>query len=339
MGSKFDGALSRVLGMYQKMGIRGLSSFIKWRIPSARTSPNWSKYRGTTWGIDCSCILYRARAANLSPITVLASLLVRLRQAGIRAICIFDGRPPAAKSDTIESRRVIRQAAQKEMAEIRSDINEKELTISEKSAMEARHAVLQNKAPVISATDKDDVKNLLYAAGVQFITAYGEADDVLAHLCRTGELQAVVSTDMDMLARGVPLLVIPETNDTSVLTVIRLADILNGIGLTQVQFVEACVLMGSDYSCKGWQPMDPRVAIPAARTGVIWGDIDPSGVMKQGRDILLGTGVTWNDIVSEKQRAKWDLGAPPFEPDNLATLVATHRWPASWSAILGSLET
>ena len=318
------------------MGIRGLNSFIKWQIPNVRTSPNWSKYRGTTWGIDCSCILYRARAANLSPITVLASLLVRLRQAGIRAICIFDGRPPAAKSETIETRRVIRQAAQKEMAEIRADINERDLTISEKVAMETRHAVLQNKAPVISGADKDDVKNLLYGAGVQFITAYGEADDVLAYLCRTGEVQAVVSTDMDMLARGVPLLVIPDTNDTSVLTVIRLADILSGLGLTQIQFVEACMLMGSDYSCKGWQPMDPRVAIPAAHTGINWDEIDPTGVMKQGRDLLMGTNITWNDIVSEKQRAKWSQGAPSVEPANLAALVATHKWPASWSTILGT---
>lgn len=320
------------------MGIRGLSSFIKWKVPNARTSLVWNRHRGEVWGIDCSCILYRARGANLLPITVLASLLVRMRLAGIRAICVFDGRPPAAKSDTIEHRRVLRQAAQKEMADIRSDINERDLTLTERAALEIRHAALQKKAPVISGVDKDDVKNLLYAAGVQFITAYGEADDVLAYLCRNREMHAVVSTDMDMLARGVPLLVIPETSDTSVLTAIRLADVLNGCGLSWPQFVEACVLMGTDYSCKGWQPMDPRVAIPAARTGVNWDDIDPSGVMKQGRDLLMGN-ITWDDIVSEKQRAKWALGAPPFEPDNLTALVATHKWPVSWAAILGSLDT
>ena len=318
------------------MGIRGLSSFIKWKVPNARTSLNWTKYKGETWGVDCSCILYRARAANLSPITVLASLLVRMRQAGIRAICIFDGRPPAAKADTIETRRVVRQAAHKEMAEIRSDMSERTLTITEKATMEGRHAALQKKAPVISGTDKDDVKNLLYASGTQFVTAYGEADDVLAYLCRTGQIQAVISTDMDMLARGIPLLVIPETHDSSVLTAIRLSDILSGLGLTQERFVDACMMMGSDYSCKGWQSMEPKMAVLEACKGVDWATLDPSGTMKQGRDLLLGSSVEWDDIVSEKQRAKWDLGAPPCEMGTLAELVALHRWPASWSTILGS---
>lgn len=313
------------------MGIRGLNSFLKWKVPNARTSLVWTKYSGQTWGIDCSSILYRARAANLSPITVLASLLVRMRQAGIRAICIFDGRPPAAKSETVEQRRAVRDAAHKEMAEIRSDMSDRTLTITEKVAMEGRHAALQKKAPVISGGDKDDVKNLLYAAGTQFVTAYGEADDVLAYLCRTGQIQAVISTDMDMLARGVPLLVIPETHDSSVLTAIRLADVLSGLGLTYEMFVDACVLMGTDYSSKGSRPMEPKAAIVAAQKGVDWTVHDPVG-----RDQLLGTGIQWTEIVSEKQRAKWDLGAPSCEKETLASLVTLHRWPANWYTILGS---
>jgi flap endonuclease-1 len=313
------------------MGIRGLNSFLKWKVPNARTALVWSKYSGQTWGIDCSCILYRARAENLSPITVLASLLVRMRQAGIRAICIFDGRPPTAKSETVEQRRAVREAAHKEMADIRSDMSDRVLTITEKATMEGRHAVLQKKAPVISGTDKDDVKNLLYAAGVQFVTAYGEADDVLAYLCRTAQIQAVISTDMDMLARGVPLLVVPETHDCSVLTAIRTAVVLSGLGLTQEMFVDACVLMGSDYAGKGSQPMDPKAAIAMAQKGVDWTMYDP-----KGRDLLLGSNIQWTEIVSEKQRAKWDLGAPPHEKETLAELVTLHRWPATWCTILGS---
>ena len=319
------------------MGIRGLSSFIRWKLPNARTSVSWLKHRGEVWGIDCSCILYRARSANLSPITVLASLLVRMRNAGIRAICIFDGRPPAAKSDTVESRRVVRKAVHKEMADIQSELKEQEqtLTLTEKAAMETRHAALQKKAPVVSGSDKDEIKHLLYAAGVQFITAYGEADDVLAHLCRNGTLQAVISTDMDMFARDIPLLIIPETYDTTVLTQLRLADILTGLDLTQNQFVDACVLMGSDYSCKGWQPIEPKAAIAKAREGVVWTIVDPTGTMQKGCDLLSGRDIQWTDIVSEKQRAKWDQGVPVCEPETLAALVREHQWPVSWGTILG----
>ena len=317
------------------MGIRGLSSFIRWKLPNARTSVTWHKHRGEVWGIDCSCILYRARSANLSPITVLASLLIRMRNADIRAVCIFDGRPPAAKSETVESRRVARKAVHKEMADIQTELKDQTLTLTEKAAMETRHAALQKKAPVVSGSDKDEIKNLLYAAGVQFITAYGEADDVLAHLCRNGILQAVISTDMDMLARGIPLLIIPETYDTTVLTQLRLVDILTGLDLTQNQFVDACVLMGSDYSCKGWQPIEPKTAIAKAREGVDWAILDPTGTMQKGCDLLSGRDIQWTDIVSEKQRAKWDLGAPSCEPETLAALALENRWPVSWGATLG----
>jgi hypothetical protein len=40
--------------------------------------------------------------------------------------------------------------------------------------------------------------------------------------------------------------------------------------------------------------------------------------------------VSWNAIVGEKQRAKWDLGVPVKEPENLTFFVTEHKWPADW---------
>lgn len=304
------------------MGIKRLNGYIKWKLPTIKKVVTLSDHAGEHWGVDCSCLLYRARGVSLTPVTVIASLIVRLRSAGITPVFIFDGKPPAAKAATVDQRRADRQIIHQEMAEIRTELGA-EHTAAEKATMETRMAELQRRAPVVTNGDKDEIKRLLYGTGVQFITASGEADDVLAYLCRDGTLQGVVSTDMDMLARGVPLLVMPETNDATTLTRIRLSDVLAGFRLTYRQFVDACMLMGSDYS-EG--TMEPREAIEAARSG--------AAVPESGVAILMGEGVAWDDIVSPKQQEKWNIGAPEAEPETVATFATAHKWPVPWLALL-----
>jgi XPG I-region/XPG N-terminal domain len=307
-----------------------MGTFIKTRVPQARKALRFAEHTGETWGIDCSCLMYRARGVSLSVITVIASIVVRLRRAKIRPIFIFDGKTPAAKSDVVDKRRVARVAAQKEMEEIRSELTSVSHTELEKAELEQRCATLQKKAPTISTGDRDDIKTFLHAAGILFITAWEEADDVLAYLCRTGEIQAVISTDMDMLARGVPTLIVPETDDATVLTEISLGPLLTGLNLTYTQFVDACMLMGSDYTTKGWRTLDPRSAVEAARRGIDWSTMDASGSMIEGAALLKGEGTSWAAIVGEKQRAKWDLGTPPKEPENLTFFITENKWPADW---------
>ena len=315
-----------------------MGTFIKTRVPQARKSLRITEHTGETWGVDCSCLLYRARGVSLSALTVIAGLVVRLRKANIKPIFIFDGKTPAAKADLVDKRRVARVAAQKEIEEIRTELTDKSIdhTELEKADLEQRCASLQKKAPTVSTGERDEIKTFLYAAGILFITAWEEADDVLAYLCRTGEIQAVISADMDMLARGVPNLIVPETDDATVLTEISLNLLLTGLGLSYRQFVDACMLMGSDYTAKGWRTMDPRSAVEVARRGVNWVDMSGSAfpVFQQGISLLMGTDVTWNAIVGEKQRAKWCLGVPPKEPELLDKFATENGWPKDWKTSL-----
>ena len=317
------------------MGIRGLAGFLRWRLPQVRRKVQWVGHAGERWGIDCSCLLFRARGAGLSQLTVIASLIVRMRSSGIVPVVIFDGRPPAAKAAVIEQRREVREEVKRELAVVQGELTERGavMTEFERAMLEKKAADLNRKAPQVTRDDKDALKQFLYAAGVQFVTANGEADDVLAYLCSTGYLAAVISTDMDMFARGVPLLVMPETADGAVLTQVVTADLLSGLGLTRDQFVDACMLMGSDYSGKDWISVEPRVAVERARAGVDWATVDPSGALLVGARMLRGDGLVWEEIVSERQREKW-AATPQREFDNLAMTCVNQGWPVEWLRIL-----
>lgn len=317
------------------MGIRGLAGYLKWKSPNSRKNICWTRHSGSRWAIDCSCLLYRARAAGLEPLSVIASIIVRMRSAKIEPIIIFDGKPPSVKSDTVEHRRAVRSVALKEISEIQSELKEEGLSSSDRAEKEVRVAELQAKAPQVSSRDRDDIKRFLYSCGVLFITASGEADDILAYLARSGYVSAVISTDMDMLARGVPLLIVPETNDATVLTELCLNAALSDLGLQYDQFVQACVLMGSDYMGRDWKTIEPRFAIEAVKRLRTWSDLSGSNDrIEKAVEILRGDNITWDDLLSESQHEKWRAGIPSREPENLETICNAHGWPTEWYTIL-----
>ena len=293
------------------MGIRGLAKFLKQRAPTAYTTVSPCP-KTETWAIDCSCIMYRARSASLQPVTVLAALIVKLRSLRVEPVVIFDGRPPEVKTAAIEERRAQRETIQHE------------IDILDPLTHATEIAALQRKIPSVTASDKDAVKQLLYAAGVLFINASGEADDLIAALYRKGDITAVISTDMDMLPRGIGRLIVPETPDSSILTCIHLNRILSTLSLTYDQFVTACILMGTDYSGRS---LNPHQAILAAAR--------PTAELESAEAKLLkGEGVEWSSLLSPAQEEKRVAGAPPTEPAVLTTFASTYGWPPGWVTTL-----
>ena len=305
------------------MGIVGLYNFIKYKVPRARNPVQWKEMDKQHWGIDCSCLMFRAKGARLSPLTVLAGLIVKMRTNGVEPVVIFDGPTPMSKMTTIENRRNVRNTAKKEMSDIREQLDGTQVSfsITDRFELEHRHDALQKHSPQVTTSDRDEIKKLLYGCGVQFCTASGEADDVLGYLCKTGYIQAVVSTDMDMLARGVPHLIVPETADATVLTDIVLETILQELKYTYLEFVKACVYMGSDYNtglthtplitvCESVDTIENQVAQ------------------------FTGDGVTWELIVNDTQRAKWIAFPQPSEPETITKYSLLYHWPIGWNRIL-----
>ena len=142
-----------------------------------------------------------------------------MRRGGVEPIVVLDGKPPPAKGAVLEQRRTVRAATTQKIAELATKVEA--AAPIERAVIEKQIADLQAKAPTVSHSDRDDLKRFLYGAGVLFVTANGEADDLLGALAQAGRIQGIVSTDMDMLVRGTPRLIVPETQDGSVLTEIH----------------------------------------------------------------------------------------------------------------------
>ncbi|XWV26525.1 flap endonuclease 1-like [Tupanvirus soda lake] len=103
---------------------------------------------------------------------------------------------------------------------------------------------LSKKSIGIEYEDIQNLKNFLDLLRIPYITANKEADDLMAFLYKKEIIQACQSDDMDMLPKGCGN-VIQITNEG--ISQYILDEILNELGINHKQFVDLCILLGSDY--------------------------------------------------------------------------------------------
>lgn len=321
------------------MGVFGLESYLKGKHGSRVRRPvSWtpgSVPAGTRWAVDVACLLYRAEAAGFSPLTVVASLIVRIRRAGAEPIFIFDGRSSAAKTAVVEQRRVARTAARERTAALEEELaTTPDLSEAERGDREVEIAALRAAAPTVRRSAVGEIKRFLYSAGVLGVTAAGEADDLLGWLARNGEVAAVISTDFDMLARGVPVLLVPDTPDATVWSQFELSAVLGTLRLTYDQFVAACTLMGSDYMPRP-AGMSVGLAIERARIRGADGALEDVSGAAVARALLRGDDMAWGpSLLDERQLEKWAAGAPAREVEAMDRLFVENMWPLDWRPFL-----
>lgn len=94
----------------------------------------------------------------------------------------------------------------------------------------------------------EDCKKLLRLLGLPVVEAPSEAEAQCAQLCKEGLVYAAATEDMDTLTFGCPRLVrnLTSANNEKVKE-LQIEKILNGLELTQDQFIDLSILMGCDY--------------------------------------------------------------------------------------------
>jgi 5'-3' exonuclease len=127
------------------------------------------------------------------------------------------------------------------------DDNLKGMTLEE---MQKKVKSLMVQTFVPTYKDADMCKQLFKLTNIKYISAYGEADEVLGVLDRRNAIDAVLSADMDLLAYGTTNLLADlktAKGGGAVCKEYKLEGILKDMGWCHAQFVDFCILCGCDY--------------------------------------------------------------------------------------------
>jgi 5'-3' exonuclease len=103
---------------------------------------------------------------------------------------------------------------------------------------------LRNKCTYLDHMEIIHLKNFFEMLKIPFIVAVGEADELLAKLCNDNIVDACLTDDMDMLARGCQNVI--QINKNGVIHYV-LDEILSSLSLTKTEFTDLCILFGTDY--------------------------------------------------------------------------------------------
>ena len=269
------------------MGIKGLSNFLRNKHSSLFTKPcDLCQYAGNRFAVDVSIYLYQfAYGRNPSDNSGFLQKFVeqyRLFESyGIRAVYIFDGN--GARDD--KQRERIKRAMRAKRSDIRRNEKIDALTaqldgVSDSNSILHAH-VLRKVEPVDQMADAGDMGDLVKRNSelsceivrlqlsvmnvlpihysnlrqiflelhIPFYEAVGEAEKACAWLSQHGYVDVVLSNDYDALVCGANRVLMNHGSVTSPLVELRLDAILTSLNLTYLEFVDFCVLCGTDFNC------------------------------------------------------------------------------------------
>lgn len=177
------------------MGIRLLNKFLK-------NNCNYNVYsfkqlENKKIAIDIYNYIYRFLGNNrlLEELDILCNIL---HKNNIRSLFIFDGKYGEEKKKEQEKRRKNRDQADKQYKKI----NERYQQNPNSIALKKRLSYLNRERVKITKWDIHDVKKYLEFAGMKYIVAEGEAEELCSELVNNNKVFACMSDDTDLFALG-----------------------------------------------------------------------------------------------------------------------------------------
>ncbi|KAF5301141.1 hypothetical protein FQR65_LT08971 [Abscondita terminalis] len=235
------------------MGILGLSKVLADYVPHAIKENELKNYFGRKVAVDASMCLYQFLIAVRSEGAQLTSIdgettshlmgtfyrTIRLIENGIKPVYVFDGKPPQMKSGELNKRAERREEAEKAL--------QKATEVGDAVEMEK----FNRRLVKVTTQHASEAKQLLTLMGVPYVDAPCEAEAQCAALVRAGKVFATATEDMDALTFGSNILLRHMTvSEARKLPIqeFHLDKILEGLNLTQNEFIDLCILLGCDYT-------------------------------------------------------------------------------------------
>lgn len=234
------------------MGIKHLFQLIKEEAPLSIREGEIKQHFGRKVAIDASMSIYSFLIAvrsdgqqlmndageTTSHLMGMFYRTLRMVDAGIKPLYVFDGKPPKLKSGELAKRFQRKQEAQEDLEEA------KETGTAEDVEKFSRRTVR------VTREHNAECQRLLKLMGIPYIIAPTEAEAQCAVLARAGKVYAAASEDMDTLCFNTPILLRHLTfaeQRKEPIQEIHTDKVLEGLNMDRKQFVDLCILLGCDY--------------------------------------------------------------------------------------------
>jgi flap endonuclease-1 len=228
------------------MGINGLNTFLKEKIPMALQEVHLNRFKGKKIAIDTSIYFYKFLYKNERFIEGFFQQIYRLMLNNIMPIYIFDGIPPIEKNETLKLRKEKRDEIKKhieileEKIKSTTDYNIKKRDIFELTKLKKKNIRVTNY-------HRDTLKIFLDMIGIQYYQAPEEADIICNTLFKRGVVELVLSDDMDLLVSGTDKLLRCFNVSSNKIMFYDINKITSMLELNTEQWLNLCILSGCDY--------------------------------------------------------------------------------------------
>ncbi|KAL3678450.1 hypothetical protein R1sor_021406 [Riccia sorocarpa] len=252
------------------MGIKGLTKLLADNAPACMKEMKFESYFGRKIAIDASMSIYQflivvGRTGNdmltneagdvTSHLQGMFTRTIRILEAGIKPVYVFDGKPPDMKKEELAKRYARRDDAAQGLVQAVEAGNQEDIEKYSKRTVK------------VTKQHNEDCRKLLRLMGVPVVEAPSEAEAECAALCKAGKVYAVASEDMDSLTFAAPVflrhLMEPVTRKLPVME-FWVDKVLEGLQLSMDQFIDMCILCGCDY-CDSIKGIGPQSALKLIR--------------------------------------------------------------------------
>lgn len=321
------------------MGVKQLFKFLRDTCPDVFEDVHISEYAFKKVAIDISLYLFVYKASQGNDwIKSFIKLIECLRQNELHCVFIYDTSSPpekeAEKKDRRDQREKLEQRIYKleEALERYHETNEidplliefqdkrkikpKRLLRDDRQLVDIRsiqYHVDKMKKNLFTVTEKDFdlTKELFDILDVPYFQAPMEAETCCSDLCKRGLVDAVLSRDSDVLAYGAPVFLTNLNTDTGVCQRIHYNDMLEQLELTDEQFLDFCIMCGTDYN-KNIFRIGPKKAYDLIRSHSTIDIIEE----KTKHDTSILNHRRGRELFRDYEQAEFNIpycGAPDFE--------------------------
>lgn len=237
-----------------------------------------SAIKGKVIGVDLSNLLYKllyfAQKAYKSQGEYLIDLMnfaLRLKNEGVIPVFVADGKPPEEKKELISARNKTRAVIQERIKKLSDELfsqGKNRFTVEYIRAVfsgdisdDFTNGLTQEQTDKIiklknlstqSIFITEDIKKqsieLLLGLGMPvYYNENLEADYILGKLYKAGIIKSVLSEDRDMFIFGFKSVITKFNIYTGLIEVYKIEPILEKLKFTPKQFIDFCILSGTDY--------------------------------------------------------------------------------------------